>query len=383
MPEQLNPIIEKILSYEGKWCKNLKIYNPYNDPWPVKISRNMPDFDIQAFRKYRNHNFVYDKLYIAQSQGIRSGTLSEVVKSNNKNLEFPIFIKPRYGHKSASSKNCYKIKNFNELKNYENIPEMMWSEFINETEGMTDFFLYEGRIVHQITYEYSTTQHGVVADDWKKISSSNKPPNEITNWVNENMKNFTGPCNVQYRGTKIIEVGLRLARGGAYIYSTDNPVLIKSINQLVDDNSWDWSVTKEDLNFNPYYSFKCYTERPIIYLYPQHLLDKYMKDNNCKAFYEYYFEPGGSGLSMVCFQFLHEDFEKGMKIKKNLELLISFIQLFFIIAFLFAIWIFLFYHRNLGVIVLIILTIFFATRFINPLSTNLNLYNAQKQALFG
>ena len=383
MPEQLNPIIEKILSYEGEWCKNLKIYNPYNDPWPVKISRNMPDFDIQAFRKYRNHNFVYDKLYIAQSQGIRSGTLSEVVKSNNKNLEFPIFIKPRYGHKSASSKNCYKIKNFNELKNYENIPEMMWSEFINETEGMTDFFLYEGRIVHQITYEYSTTQHGVVADDWKKISSSNKPPNEITNWVNENMKNFTGPCNVQYRGTKIIEVGLRLARGGAYIYSTDNPVLIKSINQLVDDNSWDWSVTKEDLNFNPYYSFKCYTEIPIIYLYPQHLLDKYMKDNNCKAFYEYYFEPGGSGLSMVCFQFLHEDFEKGMKIKKNLELLISFIQLFFIIAFLFAIWIFLFYHRNLGVIVLIILTIFFATRFINPLSTNLNLYNAQKQALFG
>ena len=383
MPEQLNPIIEKILSYEGEWCKNLKIYNPYNDPWPVKISKNMPDFDIQAFRKYRNHNFVYDKLYIAQSQGIRSGTLSEVVKSNNKNLEFPIFIKPRYGHKSASSKNCYKIKNFNELKNYENIPEMMWSEFINETEGMTDFFLYEGRIVHQITYEYSTTQHGVVADDWKKISSSNNPPNEITNWVNENMKNFTGPCNVQYRGTKIIEVGLRLARGGAYIYSTDNPVLIKSINQLVDDNSWDWSVTKEDLNFNPYYSFKCYTEIPIIYLYPQHLLDKYMKDNNCKAFYEYYFEPGGSGLSMVCFQFLHEDFEKGMKIKKNLELLISFIQLFFIIAFLFAIWIFLFYHRNLGVIVLIILTIFFATRFINPLSTNLNLYNAQKQALFG
>ena len=41
----------------------------------------------------------------------------------------------------------------------------------------------------------------------------------IDNWVKENMKGFSGACNVQYRGTKIIEVGLRLARGGAYIYT--------------------------------------------------------------------------------------------------------------------------------------------------------------------
>lgn len=383
MPEKLNPLIESILSFEAKWCDSLNIYNPYNDPWPIKISKNMPDFDGQAFRKYRNHNFIYDKLYIAQSQGIQSGTLNQLILQKPNNLEFPIFIKPRYGHKSASSKNCFKIKNFEELKKYQDIPEMMWSEFINDKEGMTDYFLYEGRIVHQITYEYSETQHGVVADDWKKISPLTTPPREITNWVNETMKNYTGACNVQYRGTKIIEVGLRLARGGAYIYSTDNPLLIKSINQLVDEGMWDWSITKENLTFTPYYSFKCYTEVPIIYLFPQHLIDLYMKQNNCKDFYEYYFEPGGKGVSMVCFQFLHEDFEKGMKIKQSIEFLIAFIQLFFIIAYILAILIALFYHQSMGILILIILTIFFTTRLINPLSMNINLFNAQKQALFG
>jgi len=40
MPEKLHPIIEHILSYEHQWCNTLKIYNPYHDPWPVKISKN-------------------------------------------------------------------------------------------------------------------------------------------------------------------------------------------------------------------------------------------------------------------------------------------------------------------------------------------------------
>ena len=40
------------------------------------------------------------------------------------------------------------------------------------------------------------------------------------------MKGYTGICNVQYRGKIIIEVGLRCARGGAYILNTKNKVNI-------------------------------------------------------------------------------------------------------------------------------------------------------------
>ena len=48
--------------------------------------------------------------------------------------------------------------------------ELEGEEFIPETEGMTDYFIHNGNIVHQITYIYSETQHGTIADDWKFIS---------------------------------------------------------------------------------------------------------------------------------------------------------------------------------------------------------------------
>ena len=383
MPEKFHPIVEYILSYENDWCNKMSFYNPYSDPWPQKISKNMPDFDGQAFRKYRKHNFIYDKLLIAKTQGIHSGTLESLLEKQPKYIKYPIFIKPRYGHKSASSKNCFKIISYEDLDRYKNIPEMMWSEFIPETEGMTDYFIHNGNIVHQITYVYSETQHGTIADDWKFISSKSKPPTVIDNWVRENMKGFSGACNVQYRGTKIIEVGLRLARGGAYIYSTNNETFIKAINDLVNHNRWNYSLSNDDLMFKDYYSFKCYTTTPIIYLYPQYVLDSIMKANNCKEFYEYYFEPEGKGFNMVSFQFLHEDFDKGMVLKKQIENVMNTTQIAFILLFLIAILIMFYYDKYIGIISFLVISFLFSTRFLNPLSMHANLYVAQKQAIFG
>ena len=108
-----------------------------------------------------------------------------------------------------------------------------------------------------------------------------------------------------------------------------------------------------------------------------------MHDNGCKEFYEYYFEPAGNGLAMVCFQFLHEDFEKGMEVKKKIENLMSMAQWFFIIAYLIALLITLFYNKTLGVTIFVIITLLFVSKIINPLSMHVNLWNAQKQALFG
>ena len=85
----------------------------------------------------------------------------------------------------------------------------MWSEYINGKEGMTDFILKDGKILYQITYVYSKEQRGNIADIWKYISPKNKPPQKIIDWVKKYMKNYTGICNVQYRGDKIIEIGLR------------------------------------------------------------------------------------------------------------------------------------------------------------------------------
>ena len=369
-----------IIMFEKGWCELLNIYNPYKDPWTIRITKNVPDFDGQAYNKYPKHNFVYDKLWICKSQNVRSGTLEDLIENRYKAQNYPIFIKPRWGHKSASSKNCYKIHSYEELLKYKHIPNMMWSEFIKDTEGMTDFMVHKGNIVHQITYKYSDTQHGVVADDWKYISPDNQPPEYVVSWINTHMKEYTGICNVQYRGTTIIEVGLRCARGGAYILNTKNNDLIKAINELCDNETWDYN-TSRDFDFQPYYSFKCFTTTPIIYLYPQHLLDFTMNQNDCLEFYEYYFEPSGKD-GMVFLQFLHEDFDKGSSLKSTIEYGFSFTQLLFTIMILIILVCFAFRLKDRFEILTVILLLF-STRFINALNTNYTLYNAQKQSIFG
>jgi hypothetical protein len=298
---------------DDAYSKALGIFNPYR-ALKYRITNDLPRFDAQAYRMNPQYQFVYDKLFIAKSQGMNCGTLDSL--RGKKDIEFPIFIKPRYGHKSASSKNCYKIKSYKELEKQFHKPEMMWSEFVNATEGMTDFVLVNGEIVYQLTYKYSEKQHGF-ADDWKFISPETQPPSEIVEWVKQHMTGYIGPVNVQYRDVKIIEVGMRFARSGMYLESAGNKVLIDTINDMWRTKTWNHS-RDDKLGFKPFYSFKSWSPIPLIYLLPQHVVDMIVRSNNCMTFYEYYFEPTGKS-SLIFFQLLHHDFDQGMKTKKILE----------------------------------------------------------------
>ena len=100
------------------------------------------------------------------------------------------------------------------------------------------------------------------------------------------MKGYSGILNVQYRSDKIIEVSLRPARGGSYLKSCNNKNIITNINNVIDFNTWDENL-EENMDYEPFYSFKCYTKAPIIYLLPQHIIDLIMLSFNSKSFYEY------------------------------------------------------------------------------------------------
>jgi hypothetical protein len=364
----------KTLKYDIDWCKKMNYTNPYIDPFKYHFSSKMPYFDIEAHKKYPKYNWVYDKLYIAQSQGIQCGKL-ETLKPHINNIDYPIFIKPRWGHKSASSKNCFKIKNKDELLLYINMKDMMWSEFIDNTENMTDFIMLNGNIMHQITYKYSDAQNGF-SDVWKYISPDNKPPTYINEWVQKNMSGYTGMLNVQYRENIIIEVGLRLARGGAYILSTDNEYLIKNINNIIDDEQWDYNI-KDKMIFKPFYSFKCYTTKSILYLLPHHIVEYILKNKGTKPFREYYFEPVGKE-GLVFYQFLHDDFNTGMETKELIENVFNTVQYIFIVLLVIGIIIY-YIDIKYGSIYFSLLILLFFTRMLNPLYVNNSFMKAKKQ----
>lgn len=370
---EIDDYFKSITKYEQPWCKMMGFFNPYVDPFNYFISKNIPDFDNQAFYKYKEHNFVYDKLWVVQSQGLLGGELKNL--KQNDNIKLPIFIKPRWGHETASSKNCFKIKSWEEIDQYKDMPDMMWSEFIDAKEQMTDYILINGQIVHQLTYVYSDSQNEFI-DDWKYISPENKPIPKITDWVNRHMTGFTGAVNVQYRGDKIIEVGLRLARGGAYILSTKNKYLIENINNVVDNGLWDYTI-QEKMYFTSFYSFKCYSTVPLLYVYPQYLIDYVMKKQNAMPFYEYYFEPAGK-TGMVAFQFMHPNFDEGMKTKKHIENMLNFAQYLFIFFFIFSLIIFSI-DKPIGIFMIIMVGMIYNTRFLNPLGVQYQHWKAIKQ----
>jgi hypothetical protein len=386
----ISNVITKLLQCEEKWCKLMSYFNPYIDPFKAHLTSNMPVFDGRAYEKYPEYNFVYDKLWIIKSQGLMGGKLEDLKGKEEQIFKMilskgetdhkrncALFIKPRWGHLSASSKNCFKINDAHELKKYIDYKNMMWSEFIDANEGMTDYIMLKGKIVHQITYIYSEKQNGFT-DDWKYISPDSKPPSNITEWVTIHLPNYTGVVNVQYRDSKIIEVGLRLARAGAYLLSTENSDLIKNVNNIFDKPTWDFSLQNK-LRFKPFYVFKCFTTLPIVYLFPQHVLDYLVKTNTHRPFYEYYFEPAGKE-GMVFLQFMDDDFKRGMQTKEKIQFWFNSVQ-FIAYSLIILLMVVLFFQFNYIIVALIILLL--CTRYLNPMMANYNLYKAQRQALFG
>ena len=88
------------------------------------------------------------------------------------------------------------------------------------------------------------------------------------------------------RKNTIIEVGLRLARSGAYVIVAQNEGKLKNIYNVIDQNYFDYNV---NTNFTPFYAFKCHINIPILYIWPQYIVDILVRPFTPINFYEYYF----------------------------------------------------------------------------------------------
>lgn len=367
-------ILNKLKKYDIKWCKYMDYDNTYITAFEYPLSYNLEPYDLGAYKRFPEHNFVYDKLWIAKSQNLACGRLENITIDSK--INYPIFIKPRWGHKTSSSRNCFKINSFNEIEKHQSKKDIIWSEYIDGTERMTDFMLIQGQIVYQITYQYSKDQHGYI-DSWKYISPKNKCPTVIYTWVEKHMRGYTGALNVQYRDYRIIEVSLRLARGGSYIQSTQNKNLIQNVNNVVDKGLWDYNLDENNA-FEPFYSFKCFTTAPLYYVLPYKITQNILKKMGCMPFFEYYFEPSGND-GMVFLQFNHTNFNKGMQCKKIFENLVSYCNYILLLSLIMAIIMLYLEPKNtVGIIIITIVIIIYLTRFLNPIDVQYKLMKVKK-----
>ena len=96
-------------------------------------------------------------------------------------------------------------------------------------------------------------------------------------------------------------------------------------------------------------------------------------------FYEYYFEPSGK-TGMVTLQFMHSNFEEGMKAKEYFDFLILSAQILFVLLFITS-FVLMKYNKKVGVVLLIFTLILYCTRFLNPLGVQYSQYKALKQQM--
>ena len=376
---QLPPILRNILEYDQEWCKMMGYKNPYLHSFKNHLRDYVVTTDQAAYNEYPAMRHVYDKLWVAKTQGLKCGRLEEL-EGKEEDVHYPIFIKPRYGHLSAASKNCFKIRNPGELKKYKGYEDIMWSDFLPGREGMTDFFMLGGNIVYKLTYLYSPEQHGF-SDAWKYVSHETPTPPQIEQWAVKHGAGFTGCMNLQYRDGKIIEVSLRPARAGAYFIATDNAALLGNINTLFREGRWDHSKADQQ-EFDPYFAFKCHCPVPVLHVWPRTLVNSLMKVLSPHPLHEYYFEPVGDE-GVIFMQFVHPSFKKGMLAKSIIEVLFFITQAIALVLYALAAYMLFQPRSGMRTGILIAAVVFFLTRFLNPLFVNYDVFKAYKQFLLG
>lgn len=151
--------------------------------------------DFESFDKYPQYNFVYNKEWVAHSQGIE-----------NRVPKYPVIVRPRINLKGmgVGAHYVYNIKELNKIpKDY------FWSNlyhgdhisvdiFINRENGIQDTIAFKG-----IPGKLFTFKH------WESMPYYQLPIH-IKKWILRYLTGYNGIINLEIIGDKIIECHLRM-----------------------------------------------------------------------------------------------------------------------------------------------------------------------------
>ena len=191
------------------------------DPWrlqyfdgiPCPHGVDIPTEDADAWTWFPAHRWIYDKLRVAQSQGMAAAPHGVMPPA------FPVFSKPiinlrgmGIGSRVISSAEAYR----NTLT-----PGHFWMELLDGEHVSTDAAVENGRVVW---WRHATgiPRPGGTFDRW--VVHGEFRPSLETNcatWIQKNLDGYTGMLNLETIGGKIIEAHLRFADQWPDLYGAD------------------------------------------------------------------------------------------------------------------------------------------------------------------
>jgi len=205
------------------------------DPWrrqyfegaPCPDDVNIPTEDGDAWLWYPRHKWVYNKLAIAESQGVACGPHGIDPPS------FPVFSKPIYNMRGMGA-GSRVLRSLKEYK-YHQRPGHMWMQLFGGDHVSSDVAVVDGE-PRWWRHTVGTPLEGGMFDHWTVLA---EPRPEVENacgaWISKNLAGYTGMMNLETIGARIIEAHLRFADQWPDLYGSG---WVEAVVRLYADGDW-------------------------------------------------------------------------------------------------------------------------------------------------
>lgn len=211
-----------------------------HDPWRTQYFEGTacPDDvfistdDIDSYALYPEHRWIYNKLLIAETQGLPCAPHGIVPKS------FPVFSKPIYNLRGMGM----ETRVFDDLEQYlaERDPGHMWVELLRGEHLSSDVAVLEGKPVWW-RHVFGKPGPHQTFDYWSVLAES-KPEVEAycSDWIGRHFADYTGMMNLETIGGTIIEGHLRFADQWPDLYGAG---WLEALVELYRDRTWSYADT--------------------------------------------------------------------------------------------------------------------------------------------
>ena len=181
------------------------------DPWRMQYFEQVdcpeelfiPTEDSDAYRLFPKHRWIYNKLLIAESQGLEAGP------HGLPPARFPVFSKPIYNLRGMGIES--RVLGSREEYEREQTAGHLWMPLLEGEHVSSDAALVDGE-ARWWRHTTGRPLDGGMFDYWT-VAAEPRPELERAcgAWLAENLRGYTGAVNLETIGGTIIECHLRFA----------------------------------------------------------------------------------------------------------------------------------------------------------------------------